>query len=72
MIWLQVIDPVKSVELKKPFYEGFSCSIRHDDSIYQAIGKPLIRSNYLDRMGYKGTESMTYAIGKYKEILKDE
>ena len=72
MIWLQVIDPIKSKELKKPYYEGFSCSIRYDESIYKATGKPLIRSNYLDRMGYKGENSLTYARGSYKNLLKSD
>jgi len=72
MIWMQVIDPVKSVEIKRNYYEGFSCSIRYDESIYKATGKPLIRSNYLERTGYKGTNSLTYARGSYKNLLEGD
>ena len=48
MVWLQAIDPAKSTE-DDPWYEGFSCSIRYDDSIGSAI-----RSNFLFRQGYLG------------------
>ena len=67
-----MIDPVQSRREKTEYYEGFSCSIRYDESIYELTGLPLIRSNYLERAGYRGTNSLTYARGNYKKLLVDD
>ena len=65
MIWVQVHDPEKT-EDGSIHYEGFSCAIRYDKSIYEKVGSPLIRSNYLERMGYNGKSSLDYEKGTWK------
>ena len=67
MVWIQVIDPVKSKENSMPYYEGFSCAIRYDESLGTKI-----RSNYLTRTGYIGTRSLAYDRETYKRLLRED
>ncbi len=65
MIWLQVIDPLKSEE--ENYYEGFACSVRYDADLEEKI-----RSNYLFRYGYRGTRKMNYATDTWDRMLRDD
>jgi len=67
MIWLQVIDPVKTKQLEKEYYEGFACAIRYDSKLGSQI-----RSNFLYRFGYRGTDRLTYATGTFDRLLRDD
>ena len=48
-------------------YEGFACAIRYDASV-----APLIRSNYLYRFGYIGTDPLQYAKGSFDRLLRND
>ena len=65
MVWMQVIDPLKSNDKTGDYYEGFSCAVRYDESV-----KPLIRSNYLFRVGYVGSNAMEYELGDFESLLE--
>ena len=67
MIWLQVIDPIKTLQLEKEYYEGFACAVRYDKELGSRI-----RSNFLYRFGYRGTERLTYATGTFDRLLRDD
>jgi hypothetical protein len=67
MIWLQVIDPIKSKEQNENYYEGFACAIRYDKKLGD-----FIRSNYLYRYGYRGTERMNYVEDTFDRVLRDD
>ena len=71
MIWMQVYDE-KKTEKGVQHYEGFSCAIRYDESIYKQVGSPYIRSNYLERMGYSGNTSLAYEKGTWKTLVFKE